>query len=218
MSFLANVLASVIGGALLIWFAALISSKARWIFTAAIARWLDIDVEFVFRNSTEAARDLAQELEQATDICIFTSRGGELQRETFAPVFSQRGAKKISVRVLLPDTALPPGTFDWTDQREQEAASFDHAFGAGMLARQIETTVAFMLQQVAAGAAQLRLFNAPHLGRLILTERYAYFTPYRADAHGHNTKVYKFRRGDMYDNFKRLFEQLWSATSRVPTA
>ena len=32
-----------------------------------------------------------------------------------------------------------------------------------------------------------------------------------ADRHGRECPVYKFRRGDLYDNFQRLFDQLWNA-------
>lgn len=210
MSFVLNVLASIVGGVLLIWLAGILSAKARWIFTAAVARWLDIDVEFVFRNQADAASDLQKELEGAMDISILTGRGSELQRETFAPLFTPRSSRG-SVRILLPDTEPPDGTYNWTDQRENELASFDDTFGGGMLARQIDTSVTFVRQQVKAGRAQLRLFNAPHIGRIVITERYAYYTPYRDDVHGRDVRVYKFRRGDMYDNFKRLFGQLWQA-------
>jgi hypothetical protein len=217
MSFVCNVLASVVGSLLVIWLAGIVSSKARWIFTAAVARWLDVDVEFVFRNQAAAATDLQNELESATDICVLTGRGSELQRETFSSLFMP-GASRVSVRILLPDTEPPDGSYNWTDQRENEVAAFDDTFGGGLLARQIDTSVTFVRQQVKAGRAQLRLFNAPHVGRFVITERYAYFTPYRTDVHSRDSRVYKFRRGDMYDNFKRHFEQLWQAAEHQDPA
>ena len=144
---------------------------------------------------------------------ILVSRGNELQRPTFSPIFlAPPDRQRPSVRILLPATTLPEGSYDWIALREREAATFDPAYGKGLLKQLINANVQFLQQHTQAGTIELRRFNAPITGRLVATERYAYYTPYRADAHGRDSQVYKFRRGgEMYDNLRRWFEQLWQA-------
>jgi hypothetical protein len=187
------------------------SRRARWIFTAILGRILDIDVEYVFKNKTDALADLKAEVDRATELLFFASRGNELQREAFASIFQARPHKrKICVRILLPATVLPTNQYDWTAQREHELAQFDSSFVDNLLRKQIETNIAFLMPNVRTGLLELRRYNFPHIGRIVMTDRYVYFTPYRHDSHGRDSRVYKFRRGgEMYDNYKRLFEQLW---------
>jgi hypothetical protein len=100
---------------------------------------------------------------------------------------------------------------DWVEQRERELSGFDRAFGRGLLRQQIEANVQFLQPYVAAGHADLRRFNSPHVGRIVLTERCAFFAPYQATSHGRDNPVFKYRRGPVYDNLQRLFDQLWNA-------
>lgn len=211
-AFALNVLASVVAAVVMVLLTALISTRARWILTGLLGRLLDVDIDAVFPDKHEASTDVRRELARAHDVAIVTGRGNELQRDTFDPIFMHRpAAKPLRVRVLLPrtDTGMD---YDWTQQRHDELCQFDQAFRRpGLLKEQIETTARFLEQYVSAGAAELRRFNAPHMGRLIITERCVYFTPYRSNSHGRDSVVLKFRRGEMYDNFLRLFEQLWNA-------
>ena len=101
--------------------------------------------------------------------------------------------------------------YDWTAQRDLELAEFDKSFGNNLLHTQVETNVNFLAPYVANDSVELRRFNAPHIGRIILTDRCVYYTPYRFNSHGRESRVYKYRRGgDTYDNFMRLFQQLWT--------
>ncbi len=212
-SFFINVLASVVGTVVVIATAGVVSTRVRRLFTALTTSWLGLDVEYVFKNEDDARKDLNEELLRARNILILASRGNELQRPTFSPIFLASADRRYaSVRVLLPATELPDGTYDWIAQREQEAATFDPAYGNGLLRQLVNANVQFLQPHTQTGRIDLRRFNSPHTGRLVLTERYAYYTPYRADAHGRESQVYKFRRGgEMYDNLYRWFEQLWRA-------
>lgn len=212
-SFIVNVLASIVAALVLIIAAGFVSTRVRGLFTALTTSWLGLDVEYVFQNEDEARKNLHEELLRARDILILVSRGNELQRPTFSPIFlAPAGRRRPSVRILLPATILPEGTYDWVAQREQEAATFDPAYGNGLLKQLVDANIQFLRQHTKAGSIELRRFNSPHTGRLVVTERYAYYTPYRADAHGRESQVYKFRRGgEMYDNLRRWFEQLWRA-------
>lgn len=211
-TFAVNVLASLVAGVVVLAVTAIVSSRARWVLTGILGRILDVDIDGVFADKRAAESDVRKELARARDVAIFTGRGNELQRDTFDPIFMHRPASKpLRVRVLLPQSDGPMD-YDWTQQRQSELARFDQAFGrAGLLKEQIETTARFLDQYVNNGRAELRRFNCPHIGRIVITERCAYFTPYRSDSHGRDCVVYKFRHGDLYDNFIRLFEQLWDA-------
>jgi hypothetical protein len=158
---------------------------------------------------------MKQEIAKARDIAVFASRGSELQRGTFYPVFLQAADRtQRRVRILLPRTLVASGETDWIEQREQEVARFDPAFGGGLLHRQVEANVDFLRPHIAGGNVQLRLYNYPHLGRIVATERFLFFTPYESSAHGRDSRVYKIRCGDaLYVNLMRLFEQLWNASS-----
>lgn len=212
-NFLISVLASLFAGVVLLIVTATVSSRARWVLTGILGRLLEVDIEGVFSDKRAAEADVRKELALAREVAIFTGRGNELQRDTFDPIFLHRpAAKPLRVRVLLPRTDSP-ADFDWTQQREEELAKFDHAFKRrGLLKEQIETTARFLDQYITSAKVELRRFSSPHIGRIILTQRCAYFTPYRHDSHGRDCSVYKFRRGDLYDNFARLYEQLWMAS------
>lgn len=214
-AFILSVLASIIGGVLIIFGVSIVSQRARWVLTGLLARLVGMDIDSVFPNKSKVASDLKNELKRSRKIAILTGRGNELQRDTFSPLFLERPqTSQAEVRILLPDTEPKPDSPDWTAQRESEMALFDPAFGKGLLPKQIETTVQFLQGHVNANRVALRRFNMPHLGRIILTDRFVYFTPYQSNAHSTYCKVYKFRRGgEMYENLQRLFNQLWHASA-----
>jgi hypothetical protein len=213
-------LGSLVAGVVLLLLTATVSSQARWILTGILGRLLGVEIDVVFSGKRSAEADMRDELGRAKEVALFTGRGNELQRDTFAQLFVNRpAAKQLRVRILLPTTDSCAG-LDWTEQRQEELASFDDAFRKpGLLKEQIEATARFLHQYVTSEKAELRRFNYPHTGRLLLTERCAYFTPYRHDSHARDCPVYKFRRGYLYDNLARLFEQLWTAdvVSATPT-
>jgi hypothetical protein len=216
MTFVVNVIASMVAGLLVILIAGVFSRTARDVLVTVFGRLLHIDVDTVFRNPREAAPDIRQELDRSAEVELLTGRGAELQRETFSSLFEAgSGGRRRRIRILLPQTTAPK-TIDWTADREAEVAAFDGAFGSGLLREQIKTTERFLRRYVETGSIELRSFNYPHIGRILLTERSVYFTPYRSDAHGRDSRVIKYRRGgDMYDHFRRLFDKLWIAGTAV---
>ncbi len=220
MTFFWNIVSSVVASVIVILAAGLLSRTARTMLIGALGRLVDIDVETVFRNPREAAPDVQRELERASRVDLLTGRGSELERETFAGLLGARAAtRRRPFRLLLPDPRPASGTTDWTADREAEVARFDPAFGGGVLAGQIDSTIAFLAKTVEQGLVSMRLFNYPHVGRILITDRVAYFTPYRADAHSRDCRVIKYRRsGEMYDHLSRLFDQLWRTATPPATS
>jgi hypothetical protein len=99
---------------------------------------------------------------------------------------------------------------DWLKQRDAELGEFDPAFGRGALRRQVQTN-AELLRAHEGDNVEVRRYSMPHFGRLIITERAAYLTFYRADAHGRDCQMYRFHHGDFYDGLKRIFDLAWAA-------
>lgn len=193
-----------------------LSERLRWVLTAVLGRLLDVDIEFVFENPRKAGPNLRQELAKARDVRVFTGRGGELQRETFADSLTKGRSGQIKMRILLPAVRTEQGR-RWTLDRERELASFDTAYVAGgILERQIEASALFVAGY-ASDTLILRRFEFPHIGRIVLTDRCAFLTPYRSDRHGRDSIVFKYRRGgEHYEFLARIFEKSWDASLADP--
>jgi len=212
--FILGVLASLAGGFIL-----LVLTRFSRGMRKLLSKVLNVlsggDIEYVFYNKSDPSCDLPRKLQSAKDVAIFTSRGNELQRDTFISLFLKRYANSnVRVRILLPSTSLETTEYDWTAQRERELAAFDSSFGDKLLHRQIDMNVAFLHPHIREGKVELRRYNAPHIGRIVLVDGVAYYTPYNAETHGRDSKIYKFKAGGAIScNLHRLFDQLWSAAS-----
>lgn len=212
-SFVLSIAASLIATILAILIATLFSARARGMVTLILGRLYDFDIDAVFQSSKDAHNDIAIAIRRAGCVRILVGRGNELQLPAFAPLFDDSAdSRRRDVKVLLPADIQVPAVFDWTGQREAELAEFDRTFKAGLLRSQIEVNAQFLRGQEWAGLT-VRRYRAPHFGRLILTERTAYLTLYSSAAHGRDSTVYKFRRGDFYDGLARLFDLVWEGSA-----
>ncbi len=137
-----------------------------------------------------------------------TSRGNDLQRHVFADTLRAASAGTKRVRILLPDPDAvgPP---DWIDVRETETGSFDHAYRSGLLRLQIRQNISYLAAHAASGRMEMRLYNQPHIARIVLTDRVVYLTQYEDTRHGQLSPVKKYRRGDMYDYLCRTVALTW---------
>lgn len=216
VNFLVNgVLASIVGSIILIVLGGLVSQYIRWLLTGVLGRLLDIDIEYVFRSKAEADEDITRELEKASFVYLITGRGNDIQRGLFSKVLHRKPRGKLSEFKLMLPLPNAVGT-DWIMQREKELATFDPAFGRGVLKNQIEMTIKYLENYISNGEIELRLFNYPHIGRIIITDRVVYFTPYSTYTHGKDSRIIKHRRGgEFYDCFLRLFLQLWDVSQPV---
>lgn len=106
----------------------------------------------------------------------------------------------------MPHIDPPKPLPNWIKHRNDEIARFDAPLGDGVLQQQIHVTENFLQSK---DNAKVKHFNMPPFARIILTDKVAYYTPYRSDAHGRHSPVIKYGRGHMYDSFRRLFDHLW---------
>lgn len=199
---------SVAGSALFLLLVWVVSRTARQATRLVAIRLLGLDVEETFHDSGAAAADLRAELDRAPWVAVLTSRGNDLQREVFSATLraGRSGAKRVRILLPDPDSDREPC---WIDDREEEIKTFDHAYGNGLLREQIRQNITFLEGYRNPGSLDLRFYNLPHVGRIVLTDRVAYLTRYQSNRHGHSTPIKKYRRGDMYDYLSRSVELVW---------
>lgn len=190
-----------------------VSKTARQFVRRLAAHLFRLDIEEVFANGREAAPDIKRELGRAREVSILTSRGAELQRDSFEELLLRSQSGRCRCRILLPELNIAAGEQDWITDREEEIQVFDAAFGTGLLRRQIAATYDYLTPLSRPGYLDVRGYSVPHIGRIIATERVVYLTPYSADRHGRESRVIKYRRGETYDFLMRLTEKLWEASS-----
>ncbi|WP_393098968.1 hypothetical protein [Streptomyces sp. LN325] len=213
--FLVGVLSSIAATWLGLIAAFLWSGRFRWMLVVMLSRLSSGDFGQSWTDKKAAEADISRELRRARNVALLTGRGNELQRATFDQFLHRRTTAGSSshMRVLLPCTGSGP-TARWTLDREAELASFDRSFGSGQLTRQIETNISHLETHQRDGLVEIRRYDFPHLGRVLLTDRVAYFTPYSSDSHGRDSKVLKYPAASpMYGTFVRLFEKVWESSS-----
>lgn len=184
------------------------SVTVRRALTAVASAFLGVEVKYVFPHGKAAEPTVHAALAAATRVRIFAGRGNDFQGSYYAPLFDARQTVR-HVQILLPNIHSRARSTDWIENREAELVAIDRSFGTGLLRKQIATSIAFLEKHRAAGTFELRLYDAPHFGRIIITDDTLFLTPYSATKHGRDSHVIQHGRGDMYDAYTRLFDKVW---------
>ncbi|MGW5355203.1 hypothetical protein ACWERV_32375 [Streptomyces sp. NPDC004031] len=213
MGFLTDTGVSLVSSVLFVLLAWIFSKTARRFVRGLAAHLLHLDAEEVFANGRDAGLDIRRELARARQVFVFTSRGAELQRDTFEEMLTRSRARRCHCRIMLPKLSVAAHEADWIADREAELHVFDTAFGTDLLRRQIAATYDYLAPLLVTGHLEVRGYNIPHFGRVVATERVLYLTPYSPDRHGSSSPVIKYRRGETYDVLMRLLEKLWAASA-----
>jgi hypothetical protein len=181
----------------------------KWVLRL-LSRISGLGIAHAYQKQSDANAALGADLRAAHWIKVLAGRGNELTRDSFQDVWRQGQIRLQSVQVLLPDPADAGG---WLRSREDEVRHIDPGFEPGLLARQVSANINYVSAVVAANpAVELRLFDAPHTCRLIITDHLVYFTPYLSGRHGRNSPCFVFKNNSvMYDHLLRSFETLWRA-------
>ena len=165
-----------------------------------------------------ANKALIDDLRDAKWVRVFTSRGNELTRDSFAELWSRRSGT-VPIKILLPDP-LASTAGSWLNQREQEVSEYDVAFRAGRLGRQVEANLEYLRANIIGRPElEIKLYDFPHLARVIATDRFAYLTTYSAREHGRNSPCIVFQNpSPMYDFCLRIFDLAWSQATAADVA
>jgi hypothetical protein len=201
-----------------------------WIVNAIRAIWtgvasgfsslLGLEVRRSFASRREAESHIAKDIARSPFVFAYLGRGNYLQREIMNRI--DQGNRTRLLRVIVPSPQAREGEHpDWTAVNEQELADFDELYGDGHLKDQLERTISDLRGYAAKGILQFKTVNFPHFGRLIITERNAWFTPYHNRRSSADNKTVAFRSGRgavVYDSYLRLFNLLWDNVPTSPDA
>ena len=168
------------------------------------------DIEHIYKNKAESENDLKSELSKATKVCIYTSRGNELNSEIFKSLLADKQKDRvIEMKVLLPKTEHINGEINWVEIRQTENDSFDSAYNApNRLKGEFESNFEYLKTYKKSGVSVKR-YSYPHIGRIIITDNFVFYSPYSKTSHRSLNPVFKYRKGAMYDNYCRMFNLLW---------
>lgn len=205
-----GIISSLIASLIAFVLISLFSETVRRALTAVASTFLGIDVKYVFKNGRESQNSVQLSLKRSKTIKIFAGRGNEFQGSFYLPLLEANEKVKKDIKILLPDIYNQPRSMDWIAYREDELSKVDHAFGKGILKTQIAATFGFLHKYLESKILDLRCYNYPHIGRIIITDDSVFFTPYSAVLHGRDSQVYQYVRGEMYDYYIRFFDMIWA--------
>ncbi len=213
INFVLSIIGSIIATVIIFLTAAWASKNVRLALTAIASTFLKIEVKYVFDNSRDAEQATKEALEKGSDIRIFTGRGNQFLRDTYSMLLQKDNQKNI--RILLPNPSKTSNKIDWIDHREQELAPIGKSYKNGMLRQQIKNVIKYLESYIESGQFEIRLYDGPHIARIILTEKYLFLQPYKKALEGRDSPVIQYGRGDMYEMFNRYFNILWEDSEIV---
>lgn len=183
-----------------------------------LSRLTGAGVARTYPKQSTANTALTDDLRDAKWVHVFASRGNELTRDSFAELWSRRSGT-TPVKILLPDAPARP-TGSWLDQREREVSGHDPAFRAGLLGRQVKANLDYLHAHLGSRPeVEIKLYDFPHLARVIATDRVAYLTTYSEREHGRNSPCIVFQNpSPMYDFCLRIFDLAWSRARSTDAA
>jgi hypothetical protein len=193
------------------------AARMRRIPIALLSRVTGLGIRQSFAQQKVANAELAGDLAQARWVKVLAGRGNELTRDSFRSVWEQADSRLDSVQILLPNPSLGDGSF--LADREAEIRRHDSGFRPGLLSEQVRSNIEY-ISAIASQRSnvELRLYDAPNVCRIILTDKVAYLTTYTAGDHGRNSPCMVFTSpGTMYDFSLRLFSVTWGRAVAVPT-
>ena len=207
-----GIFASLISAVIIFLTATWRSKVVRRALTSVASTFLGTQLRYVFSNGKDAEATIVQELDESSRVRIFAGRGLQFQESLYAPLLHGEPALNRNVQVLLPNPDLSSNGPDWIVHRENELSRVDKSFGNEMLRKQIRTSIEFDLTHQHDEHFKLRLYDTPHIGRIIITDQSVFFTPYSAIKHGRDCRVFHYGTGDIYENYARFFDMLWEAS------
>jgi hypothetical protein len=186
------------------------TARIRRVPTILLSRATGLGIREIFRQQKLANAVLAVDLGKARWVKVLAGRGNELTRDSFRTVWDYADSRLESVQILLPNPALGPRSH--LADRETEMRRHDSGFKPGLLGEQVQANIEY-ISTVAAQRSniELRVYDAPNIVRIVLTDKVAYLTPYTGSEHGRNSPCIVFMHpSPMYDFSMRMFSTTWA--------
>lgn len=207
--FLLSIVASLIASLIFVLTVTKTSPRIKQAIISGLARYLGYDLDAIFETKGASEQEYFADLRKSHRVWIKSGRGNEFSSAAFRKFFQEQAAKDIDLRVLLPETQLHFPEPDWVKQRDKEISSFDGIYGDGYLKNEIDQNINFVIKTIGKSCGELRLFSHPHLAKITITDSHLYFRPYTTATHGSRNFIYRFKRGEMYSTYERLFSIIW---------
>ncbi len=186
-----------------------VKKSGKKIVSNILGKVLGIEIKNIFKNSEDVVEDLQIELKKAKNIAILTGRGLDLRKGPKFQEIYENSKNKDSIRILLPRTIFTSDETDWTAHRQSELETASKAY-RGNLKNDILETQNSIINHDTSKKIKIKCFNTPHIGRIVITERVAYFTPYETNKDGLESRIFKYgTNDDMYNALTRLFDVIW---------
>lgn len=166
---------------------------------------MDSGTAYIFKSykSDEFIEDLDKEIKSAKRIWICASRGTFLMEQPYRKYLNQLD---IPICVLLPDI----NSDVWLKLRTKEVSTSGAGYTEEAFKEAITSSCLFL--KVCKGKVKLKSYNCVHIGRLIMTDRVAYFVPYLSDTYGEDVAVYKYTANSTkYKWVERIFMEMWES-------
>ena len=216
MNYFTNVSASIVGGLITILIVPIISRKARELYVKLLATIFGMDLAYVYKNKEEANRALQEDVPNSRLLKVLTARGNDFQQDAFTAVVDDRKVFE-EAKILLPNP-FDCRNVDWFKQREEELHVFDKSFGWDVLKHQTKANILYLINHIKKERIEVRTHQFPLIGRIVITDKHAYFTPMLKDRYIRRNKTYKYNvGGEMYCYYTRLFDQFWIDSEDVRT-
>lgn len=202
---------SVIGGiassliATIIWalLVLLFSPKFMRFIKKILVSLMDSGTAYIFESykNKEFIEDLDKELKGAKKIWVCASRGTFLMERPYRNYLNQLD---IPIRVLLPDI----NSNAWIKLRTQEVSTSGATYTEEAFEEAITSSCFFL--KACKGNVKLKKYDCIHIGRIIMTDKVAYFVPYLSDTYGEDVTVYKYTvNSTKYKWIERLLIEMW---------
>lgn len=154
-----------------------------------------------YYNDEEFIKDFKHEMKKAKRLAICTSRGSFLMDPPYREYLNK---KTIPIKILLPDTRNDK----WIKRRTSEVSASGDGYTERAFTGAIDSNIEFL--QACRGSISIRVYDCIHIGRIILTDKVAYFSPYLENTYGEDVPVYKYKvNSTKYNWLKRMLQEMW---------
>jgi len=171
-------------------------------------------VDRVYPDGHAATDDIAASLSTAKFVYVFTGRGDELTENPpsakFAPLFDANNRYDF-VCIMLPDPDVPSDQYDWLADRAAGLSKREPNAERDLRAA-VKANI-FRLRGRIKAKTELRRFNVPNTGRIVVTDAFAFWGPYEPDKQGGPTPLYRVRSSSaVYAHLKGFCEHVRQAS------
>lgn len=209
-SFLLSIFASIIATLICLWVSAVFSQKWRRLYYFITDFVLKTGIAFFYPNRTKAEIDIEKDIKNTKKLKFMGGRGEIIKNPPYNEILSDTTK---DVKILLP---VPDENNIWVIHRVEElkaANKVKQDFTSKSLVADIKAVITHYCKSKVFLDGKLRYFDSMHLGRIIITDEYAYLTLYEKDKVGKYSPLIKyFKNSPMYMWIERYFDGLYNTS------